>query len=92
MDIEEIFKSFDECVKDLIVIVIIVGMKLLERIIINDDYFIIMVCFLVFNVVVFVKVLFEMFYGVKIGEENEDWEDFFKDIFKCFVIFVRDIV
>ena len=90
-DTEETFKSLDECAKDLTATAIIAGTKSLERTITNDDHLIITARSLASNAVASAKASLETFYGVKIGEENEDWEDSSKDISKRLVISARDI-
>ncbi|XP_068723321.1 microtubule-associated protein futsch-like [Montipora capricornis] len=90
-DTEETFKSLDECAKDLTATAIIAGTKSLERTITSDDHLIITARSLASNAVASAKASLETFYGVKIEEENEDWEDSSKDISKRLVISARDI-
>lgn len=66
------YESLDKCVKEVVVMVIIVVIRLLERVIGRYGYDVIVVWILVVDVLVFVKVFFERLYGVIVDMIDED--------------------
>lgn len=72
-------------------VVIILVSRLLENVLSKDDCDLIVVCFLVFDVVVVVRFVVQKLYGIEVEIDDED-EDYYVMIFKCFMKFVKGIV